>query len=750
MTKNIILLSDGTGNAASRVWRTNVWRLFQALDLSTPNQVACYDDGVGTSSFKPLAVLGGAFGWGLKRNVLDLYTFLCRNYSPGDQIFGFGFSRGAFTMRVVMGLIAHQGLIKTNPDADLDRLARAAYRRYREERFHTLIRIEWIFRKVRNGILWLKDTAFRNSIYDPKRNIVINEIHFLGLWDTVAAYGLPVDEMTRGVSLVLWPLELPDHQLSKKVRRACHALALDDERTTFHPVLWTEEGETDLGRLKQVWFSGVHSNVGGGYPDDSLAHIPLYWIVEEARASGLAFKNALNVQPDPESVAHIKVDQDKDGRLYDSRAGVGGYYRYGPRKILDLCNAFVTKRQSVKIPVPKIHESAFARILQGAHVYAPIGIPENYAVMKRDGSVVQGQNNPYEQPSEALFRATIQEKVWDLVWWRRVVYFLTVGASLHLALFPLFHQTDRAAEFETPLRIVSEGIRLVGGFVPRFFVWWLDSFATNPGTFLFSAGLVALLIWIGVWLGSRITGKMCSLWCNPQLHQHESLGGFPYAMRTSVPYVWTLWALKRWVIPIISACGIVYVLGSVGNHLLFHIADGAGYYCKETENPVEVQWLGKIDLDRPFNTKDMCWATGVKLNENYRYLVTIKQNGAWKDGSIDADIGGFEISELKTWDKRVAMFLGVPLRRVFLRDWFWMIGRIGAIGTDEYFLDQDKPTSVNKPKPDEVSSAFTTRRDGELFLYVNDAVLFPRSISNAFYANNDGTARVTIQHLPRR
>src|SRR5262245_13374081 len=89
--KNIVILSDGTGNAASSVWRTNVWRLFQALNLEGNEQVAKYDDGVGTSSFILLALFGGAFGWGLKRNVLDAYKFVCRDYQPGDKLFLFGF-----------------------------------------------------------------------------------------------------------------------------------------------------------------------------------------------------------------------------------------------------------------------------------------------------------------------------------------------------------------------------------------------------------------------------------------------------------------------------------------------------------------------------------------------------------------------------------------------------------------------------------------------------------------------------------
>ncbi len=95
MGRKIILLSDGTGNSAAKVWRTNVWRVFECLDLSGSDQVAFYDDGVGTSSFKPTAILGGAFGYGLKRNVIDLYKFACRNYrDKDDAIYGFGFSRG--------------------------------------------------------------------------------------------------------------------------------------------------------------------------------------------------------------------------------------------------------------------------------------------------------------------------------------------------------------------------------------------------------------------------------------------------------------------------------------------------------------------------------------------------------------------------------------------------------------------------------------------------------------------------------
>jgi uncharacterized protein (DUF2235 family) len=116
MPKNIILLSDGTGNSAAKIFKTNVWRLYQALDLSdSSNQVAFYDDGVGTSTFRPFAIIGAAFGFGLKRILKDLYTLLSRNYEPGDQIYAFGFSRGSFTIRALVGMITSQGIPPGGP-----------------------------------------------------------------------------------------------------------------------------------------------------------------------------------------------------------------------------------------------------------------------------------------------------------------------------------------------------------------------------------------------------------------------------------------------------------------------------------------------------------------------------------------------------------------------------------------------------------------------------------------------------------
>ena len=136
--KSIVVFSDGTGNSSAKLFKTNVWRLYQAVDTAAPvadqpRQVVRYDDGVGTSSFRPLALLGGAFGVGLMRNVLDLYRFICANYERGDRIYAFGFSRGAFTIRVLVGLLTTVGIIpgRSMQRATLELLSNDAYRLFR-------------------------------------------------------------------------------------------------------------------------------------------------------------------------------------------------------------------------------------------------------------------------------------------------------------------------------------------------------------------------------------------------------------------------------------------------------------------------------------------------------------------------------------------------------------------------------------------------------------------------------------------
>lgn len=191
-----------------------------------PLQVVAYDDGVDTSSFKPLALLGGAFGVGLKRNVLELYQFVCRSYEKGDRIYAFGFSRGAFTIRVLVGMLTSVGIIDARgmDHAVLNELSGDAYRQFRRafrlsgtrhagggtgsrKRDRTDL-IVTPLRGFRDRRIARKRRKAGREIFDKKKHIAaIPDIAFVGVWDTVAAYGSPIAEITKGIDRWVWPAD---------------------------------------------------------------------------------------------------------------------------------------------------------------------------------------------------------------------------------------------------------------------------------------------------------------------------------------------------------------------------------------------------------------------------------------------------------------------------------------------------------------------------------------------------------------
>jgi uncharacterized protein (DUF2235 family)/protein-S-isoprenylcysteine O-methyltransferase Ste14 len=753
MSRKIILLSDGTGNSAAKVWRTNVWRTFEALDLSGSDQVAFYDDGVGTSSFKPWAILGGAFGFGLKRNVIDIYKFACRNTrDDGDDIYGFGFSRGAFTIRVVMGLILNQGLVSADNESELDKKAIAAYRKYRSERYHTLWPWhpeDW-YRAIRDALLPIS--------YDKRDNRQVKRIRFIGVWDTVAAYGLPMDEMTRGVSRWIVPLELPTHTLNReRVTRACQALSLDEERTTFHPELWDEkivpasEFDPDKKRhiadeqLSQVWFGGVHSNVGGGYPDDALAYIPLVWMLTEAQRCGLKFKSDQGTPPaDPDAFKNAVSMRDKDGRIYDPRAGLGGYYRYGPRKLVQLCNYRYSKREDDEVTIerPKIHESVFKRIGNDAHAYAPIGLPVTYDVVTDNGDIVTPDQYGFETGGEARARGDAQEHVWNEIWKRRIVYFATVGATAWLFAFPLIVGAQRADEFNSPIRWVSDIVRLVGGFLPGFASTWIDGWARAPFQFVVVLVLISILIGWGMRIASRITDKMGSIWRK----KPSAPSGLPddgiYRLRSHPKYIALHEGFKRRWAPAFFALLFVYLGFCLVSHLLYNVQDVAGLTCTETPvaNTQQLDGKGK-KLTVEFSTRELCHATGILLDDDgARYLVEIADTSPadpWKDGRISVPLGGFYPAVQPSWYQRIRLGFFVPLRRELTQDWFRIVLRYGRVGGEEVFLDPD-------PDDYKIQANIRPTRKGELFIFVNEAVIGVPGLYDLFYRNNSGRAQLTV------
>jgi uncharacterized protein (DUF2235 family) len=493
VAKNVVILSDGTGNSAANPFKTNVWRLYQAVDQREPSptnqtrQIAIYDDGVGTENFKPLKWLGFATGLGLANNVKKLYTFLCRNYEPTDRIYLFGFSRGAFTVRILAGLILKCGLVKADSEAELNELVKVAYAEYKRDvaRRATATRRALIAGQFLGG----HDVGATTDHVAIGRNQVFPEIWFIGVWDTVDAYGMPVDELKQGIDRYLWPMTLADRTLSPHIRHACHALSLDDERPTFWPVLWDERGITDPDRLKQVWFAGVHRNVGGGCPDDALAHVPMQWMMDEARVRGLRFFG--------QHVREVDDRADLHGKAYDSRSGLAGYYRYGPRCGAELCN---DEEHQVLVAKPKLHESALSRIAQHRVPYAPVGVVADYALHgRRDRRLVLLP--PIELDAQA--RVHDMKAAWDAVFRRRVAYFATLALSLFLAAFPLL---DRIGWLPSSLpgwdpiagrlsRALEVIFKLAAALLPSWTAQWFASFAAHPAVFIVAAGA---LLWLFV------------------------------------------------------------------------------------------------------------------------------------------------------------------------------------------------------------------------------------------------------------
>ena len=732
MAKNIVLLSDGTGNSAGKLFKTNVWRLYQALALSppgsgAPSQIAYYDDGVGSSSFRPAAILGGAFGWGLKRNVLDLYTFLCRNYEPGDRIYPFGFSRGAFTVRVLSGLITNQGLVTAPNDVELKRRALHAFQRYRE-RYRTATRIEVPVRALRNAITGYRTPA--EPVKDDRRP----DITFLGVWDTVAAYGLPFDELTRAWNMV-FRLSVPDRHLSSKVKRACQALALDDERKTFLPVLWNELDQQDQNTsarhideevLTQVWFSGAHSNVGGSYADDALANVPLHWMMVQAQKAGIAFKDG--------EIERAAQAANIYGKIYDPRRGLGGAYRYLPRDVAIASRDIDNENDHVVVMRPKIHESVLCRIASGTDHYAPIGLPPRYATVTAQGEIrdMPAAGLPatiLETPADGTTRCRFQQKVWNVVYWRRMVYYASVYVASLLALFPLLLPGNGACS--DALCGISWLIRDVGMVLPAFVHPWVDSYAEHPSAFLIVAAVFAFVLWLGGRLKAKIDDDMHAVWMRDRMlaaPQPDAL----IRMRGSRWYQACGKFFRRVVFPTVAGVAALWLIFCGVTQLVFSLVNSAGAVCIP----------GAGASRKVFTSSDVCWDSGVQVEQGavYRITMQIENPSRWTDGGIVTGVNGYRREKMNA-----LMYLGMPLRRYVMESWFQPVARVGRTGSDEYVL---KPVSpIADASSGTLVAEISARRGGELFLFVNDAVLPAPPAWQVFYKNNTGAATIKVERV---
>jgi uncharacterized protein (DUF2235 family) len=293
--KRLALFFDGTWNKPEN--NTNVWRLSLMLGGQGADgvpQMKFYDEGVGTQWYDRLS--GGAFGAGLSANVRSGYRWLMEHYDQGDEIFIFGFSRGAFTARSLAGIIARCGLLKPEAPMSFSQL----YERYQKgDTVRPIYQLKYLQNQGQTNFDFEEKTLLDHAYY--KRNL----IKMVGVWDTVGSIGLPFGDI-KGISSRT--LRFHDTNLSKIVQHSYQALALDEHRKPYWAILWTnfvpdvpnpaDVPHVDNRVVEQRWFAGAHCNVGGGYQNDLICQRPLAWLQEKASACGLGFRSTISVVDD--------------------------------------------------------------------------------------------------------------------------------------------------------------------------------------------------------------------------------------------------------------------------------------------------------------------------------------------------------------------------------------------------------------------------------------------------------------------
>lgn len=273
MNKRLIICCDGTWNTPKDEHSTNVITTARSIlpegtniaTNSSIKQIVFYDWGVGTGDILD-KIEGGAMGEGLDKNIQDAYRFIVHNYEKNDELFLFGFSRGAYTIRSLGGLIRNCGILKrTNAN-----LIPRAYSMYRSKA----------------GPDCNTATDFRNEYSHHKDSLGERvSITFMGVWDTVGALGIPIRFLK---FLTDKKYDFHDAELSSITKNAYHAVAIDEKRGDFIPVLWSNMPK--LGQVvEQIWFPGVHSDIGGGYEEKGLANEALHWMLNKAKVLGFSF-----------------------------------------------------------------------------------------------------------------------------------------------------------------------------------------------------------------------------------------------------------------------------------------------------------------------------------------------------------------------------------------------------------------------------------------------------------------------------
>jgi uncharacterized protein (DUF2235 family) len=842
MVKRIVLFSDGTGNSSASPFKTNVWRVYDALDLSpSAEQITFYDDGVGSSSNSYVAAVTGAVGLGLKDNVLDLYKFLSRQYCdelsdlekaypegvPTEalpKISCFGFSRGAFTIRVLVGLVQSEGLLRETTDAGLDRAAHRAYASFRLKAFHSKNPVVEAARHLSGRARAALDRLRGQGAYDSDDNIPAFgplsasrpgakvRFEFIGLWDTVGAYGMPLEEFRVAIDHYIVPLTFADFFICDSVKRLRHALSIDDERDAFTPLAFHDAldraqerrerekliaagvGADDAWaqvpqRCLQLWFAGVHANVGGGYPDDSLAYEPLNWILSEAmRQEAIVCRTR--------AVEEIARRATAFGKIYDSRAGFSALYRYKPRAIAtalrppdDYCAAH-PEIDLAQDALPLVHESVLRRLAAAYDGYAPIALRDKAGVVDAGGRtrhVVHFARHAAEcakmetiVPLDAVVKSLTppaleqQARIDTAVFWRRFVYQTTIWPLLLLAALPLLDgevSTPRPPDALVALlpkalapyvlaawngvaQAALEFYSLLAHFLPAWAGVWLDAWKAQPLLAALFIGVFGLSFWWGGKLRTLIGDRSRIAWspedaAAPTKKMLERPFDALAAKIMGNRLLCAFWeCIVMGVVPTLITVIVIFgAAPTVLDRAAFLVEEAFGGVCAGAAHadakPLEAPASFTLDTANP------CNASGFRLERGRYYTATIVMNGDWFDAQYPADLGGLRWSGLSLEARALYLFAAPAWRRSLRVGWFTPMLRVGAGGFNEFAVEPSRGVSSGVQRR-KVTMRFRSRDDGELFAFVNDAYsgLLPIGGLDGWvrhtYSNNRGTATVTV------
>ena len=737
--KNIVICSDGTGNSGGKGRGTNVWRMFMAVDQTAAptngqrRQVAFYDDGVGTESLRYFRLFCGAVGLGISRNLRQLYGHLIQHYQDGDDIYLFGFSRGAYTVRVLSSMIEHCGL-PSKMDGDRER---------------SPTEIEWLARRALRAYKLRKLLKGAPARFKEESQALPDQpIKLVGVWDTVDAIGLPMDWLTRALS-PLFPLAFSDQKLSKAVVAGRHALAIDETRATFSPVMWENEGD-----VEQVWFPGVHSNVGGGYAKDQLALLSLRWMVAEARA--LRSENKARLRLHEDVVQDHSRDKSINGRLYNSRAGFAAYYRYRPRELALAGRATaLTKgifaREAKQAPEPpRVHASVFHRIYHEVDRYAPTGIPAKYNVEEDDAFPLETAPDQFVE-SAASKRVDAMEPARDFIWSRRLLYYLQLTWTFWILLAGWTYSLE-------PVQAERGAIPWLLGVLGRVFPWpladVLAGYKKYPTHLLLNAPVYIGLVEWSVHTQARIRDAAVHAWRvgfgkkmaeagrerGTRMMPTDPLMAVSFFARTvldpplqriaRVVRSATVATMRVSLLARAADAGRTWVLPGLAVllSLLLVLANPlwqAVHHAELTPRSAtaDERLLSSDFRQFSFETTTPMQATGMNMAAGQFYRIEVEMLEPWFDDTYPATPAGLSAA----WRDSPLMWLGIPLRQTIGAPWFQLRGKIVSVDGEEAEFPIGDGVDI---EPDIT---------GELLVFINDA---PGS-----YGNNHGSARIAISRL---